>query len=289
MTGHRRGQLSAAFTIAASLVAGCQPAPVDYRPLPVIATQPRVLQDTDEIRRYLNAFPLDDYQQYDVPEVGRFFVDDIGDMVKQGIINGDAWEPHVVALLENHVEPGSVVIEVGAHIGTHTVPIARWTGPHGRVYAFEPQRKIFRELHHNLALNGLTNVVPLRFAVGAGEPRIIEMNPATPGNEAGTGVGVGGDPAELRTLDSFEFEAVSLLKIDVEHYENEVLDGALDTIRRNRPAVVLEILGGEDYETADADARARIHATWSKLEALDYTVTPVRNHDYLALPNPAGD
>ena len=50
---------------------------------------------------------------------------------------------------------------------------------------------------------------------------------------------------------------------------------------------VLEILGGEDYETASSDAKLRIHATWSKLEALGYTVTPIRNHDYLALPNPA--
>ncbi len=275
------------LTVAGALVAACAPAPVGYRPLPVIATEPHVLFDTDEVRRYVNVFPLGNYQQYEVPDIGRFFVDNIGDMVKQGIINGDVWEPHVVELLERHVEPGSVVIEVGAHIGTHTVPIAQWVGPHGRVYAFEPQRKIFRELHHNLALNGLTNVVPLRFAVGAGEPRIIEMNPATPGNEAGTGVGTGGDPAELRTLDSFEFEAVSLVKIDVEHYENEVLDGAIETIRRSRPAVVLEILGGEDYETASSDAKARIHATWSKLEALDYTVTPIRNHDYLALPNPA--
>ena len=269
-----------------TLFAGaCGGPPVPYAPLPIIAVAPTVLDDTDEMRDYVNAFPIETYEQHEVSGIGRFFVDGIKDLVKQVIVNGDAWEPHVVELLEQYIEPGTVVLEVGAHIGTHTIPIARLVGPWGRVYSFEPQRKIYRELFHNLALNGVTNAVPIRFAVGSGATRIIEMNPATPGNEAGTGVGSGGDRAELRTLDSFGFERVSVIKIDVEHFENAVLDGATDTIRRNRPAIVIEILGGQDYEAASPDILERIHVTWAKLETLGYAVTPVFKHDYLALPN----
>lgn len=278
--------MGVALIWAAGLVgAACAPPAAEYHPLPIIDGTPRVLDDLDEVRDYVNAFPQAEYEQHEVPGIGRFFVDDIGDLVKQVVKNGDAWEPHVIELMQEWVEPGTVVLEVGAHIGTHTVPLSRLVGPRGRVYSFEPQRKIFRELHHNLALNGINNVVALRFAVGSGPPRVIEMNPATAGNEAGTGVGAGGDQAELRTLDSFRFERVSLLKIDVEHFENEVLDGAVDTIRRNRPVIVLEILGGEDYETATPDVLERIHGTWRKLEALGYRVAPIRKHDYIALPD----
>ena len=110
------------------------------------------------------------------------------------------------------------------------------------------------------------------------------MNPATPGNEGGTGVGAGGDAAELRSLDSFGFERVSLLKIDVETYENEVLDGALDTIRRNRPVMLIEIMGGHDPETASPDVLERIAVTREKIEALGYSVTQVFKHDYIAVP-----
>ena len=110
------------------------------------------------------------------------------------------------------------------------------------------------------------------------------MNPATPGNEGGTGVGAGGDPAELRTLDSFGFERVSVIKIDAEHYENEVLDGAVETIRRNRPVIILEIMGGHRYETASPEVREQIHVTWRRLERLGYTVAPLMNHDYIAKP-----
>ena len=136
------------------------------------------------------------------------------------------------------------MVEVGAHIGTHTIPLAHLVGPYGRVYAFEPQRKLYRELHHNLALNGIANVVPLRFALGDGEARIVTMNPPEAGNEGRTAVGRGGDRVELRSLDSFALERVSVIKIDAEGFERHVLAGAAETIRRNRPAIVVEIMGG---------------------------------------------
>ena len=270
--------------VIAVLVAACDAPPPPYKPMPVISVSPALLDDREETRRYLNAFPLADYQRYDVPDVGSFFVDDPADMIKQVIVAGDKWERHSFDLLAEHIVPGSVVVEVGAHIGTHTVRIGELAGPWGRVYAFEPQRKIYRELHHNLALNGLTNVVAMRMAIGSGATRVIEMNPTTPGNEGGTGVGAGGDTAELRSLDSFHFERVSLLKIDVETYENEVLDGAVDTIRRNRPVILIEIMGGTDLETASPDVLEKIAVTRGKLEALNYSVSQVFKHDYLARP-----
>ena len=269
---------------AAALLAGRCAEPPEYTPLRIVDVSPVLLDDRAEMRDYVNAFPIGDYEPHAVQGGYRFFVDDPTDMIKQVIVAGYPWERHLIELFERYVDPATVVVEVGAHMGTHTVPMSRLVGPWGRVYAFEPQRKIYRELHHNLALNGVNNAVILPYAVGAGETRIIEMNPATSGNEGGTGVGHGGDRAELRALDSFGFERVSLLKIDVEGYENEVLDGAVDTIRRNRPVIILEIAGGQDYATASADARERIQVTWRKLEALDYTVTPVFKHDYIARP-----
>ena len=265
------------------LAGGCAE-PFEYTPLPIVDVSPVLLDDRAEMRDYVNAFPLEDYELHAVRGGFRFLIDDPTDMIKQVIVAGYPWERHLLELFERHVAPGTVVVEVGAHIGTHPVPMSRLVGPWGRVYAFEPQRKIYRELHHNLALNGINNAVILRYAVGAGGTRIIEMNPSTGGNEGGTGVGQGGDRAELRALDGFGFEQVSLLKIDVEGYEDQVIEGAIDTIRRNRPVIVLEIAGGHDYATASPAVRERIHDTWRKLEALDYTVSPVVEHDYVALP-----
>ena len=277
--------LLAAITLAVACDPPGEGPPEAYEPLPMIASLPTVLADTEDLRGYINAFPITSYERYEVPGAGHFFIDDTEDVIKRVIVAGRQWEAHILHLCERHIEPDTVVVEVGAHIGSHTVPISRLVGPWGRVYAFEPQRKMYRELHHNLALNGVTNVVPLRYAIGSGEARIIEMNPSRPGNEGGTSVGSGGDRAELRSLDSFGFERVSVLKIDVEGYENEVLAGASETIRRNRPVILIEIQGGHHYETAPPEILDQIHVTWKKIEAFDYTVTHVVWNAYIGLPN----
>ncbi len=133
-------------------------------------------------------------------------------------------------------------------------------------------------------LNGITNVVPMRFAIGSSEARVVEMDPPREGNEGGTGVGAGGGAAELRSLDSFGFERVSLVKIDVEGLEDDVLAGAAQTIRRNRPTMVVEIMGGHDYQTAGPEVRDRIDATRARIEAFGYSTVQVSPNNYLALP-----
>ena len=78
-------------------------------------------------------------------------------------------------------------------------------------------------------LNQIKNAIPLRFALGF-DSEIVEMSPSRQGNEGGTGVGKGGDKVELRSIDSFDFRNVSLIKIDVEGYEKFVIDGAWETM-----------------------------------------------------------
>jgi FkbM family methyltransferase len=244
---------------------------------------PRLLKDEQEIRAYVEAFPLGEYKVYEVRGQGKFYLDQQGDTIKGFLRRGIAWEKHIDDLLRKHVERGTVAVDAGAHIGTHTLVMAKLVGPNGRVYAFEPQRKLYRELVHNLRLNELSSVIPLRFALGAGA-EIIEMSPAVHGNEGGTGVGQGGDPAELRTLDSFELTNVSVIKIDVEGFEDFVLDGARATIARSRPILIVEIMGGQDYQTTSPEIRARIDGTKHKLAALGYLVSKVSKHDYLGIP-----
>lgn len=268
--------------LAILLLATCREA--DAPPPPEVATAPLVLHDEAELEAYLADFPADQYRVYEVPGVGRFHIDDPNERIKKVIVEGRKWEEHIIEVLEEYVRPGSVALDVGAHIGTHTLTLSRLVGPSGRVYAFEPVKKTYRELRRNLALNGVTNVVPLRYAIGSGPASVIEMNPIHPGEEGGTSVGHGGDRAELRSLDSFGFEQVSLIKIDVEGFELPVLDGAEDTIRRNRPVLIVEIMGGYDYETAPPEARLQIDVTRWRIAGLGYKVERVKKQDYLALP-----
>jgi len=255
----------------------------------VSALAPVVLRDEAETARYVEAFPLTAYSLRPSEGVGLFYLDTTDDVIKAVLNEGRAWEPEIRDRLLQHIQPGTSVLDIGAHIGTHTVTMARGVGPHGHVFAFEPQIKLFRELQMNIRANQMGNVTPLRFALGEGDPQVVEMDADTGGNEGGIAVGLGGDRVELRTVDSFQFTNVSLIKIDAEGYEDHVLNGAVRTITSQRPVLIVEIMGGTDYAEATLEERAAIDRTQARMRRLGYTVTRVSMHDYLGVPLPGAD
>src|SRR5271157_1487855 len=119
-------------------------------------------------------------------------------------------------------------------------------GPAGRVIAFEPQPKIFRELFMNVFQSKRDNIRLYWAAVGAKEGA-IELSPLGAGNEGGTALNGGtGKFVSLLCIDSLHLKNLTLMKIDVEGMEEAVLDGAENTIRQNKPAIIIEICGGSD-------------------------------------------
>ena len=244
---------------------------------------PTLLDDRAEIEQYVAEFPEDEYEVAEVEGQGKFYLDDKSDFIKEILASGEVWEPAIQDALRRVGRPGATIIDAGAHIGTHTVTLSKIAGPEGRVYAFEPQRKIYRELVHNVSLNELENVVPLRFALGD-RHTVIEMDPATEANEGDTMVGSGGDSAELRTLDSFGFRNVGLIKIDVEGFEKPVLRGGRQTIAEQKPVLLVEIQGGHSFDNAPRNVRAEIVDTIQWIEAMGYHVYRITMYDYLALP-----
>jgi FkbM family methyltransferase len=274
------------------LVAACgerdrtevQPGKANVNQVDEALLRPYLLDDRGEMEGYLASLPDGVYRVHEVPTLGKFYLDDIKDIIKDTLRKGRTWEGSLVRLFPSHVKPASTVIDAGAHIGVHTLSLAPLAGPEGRVYAFEPQKKIYRELVHNLRLNGVDNVVPLRYALGR-SAGVIEMSPTVIGNEGSTPVGRGGDKAELRSIDSFAFSNVSFIKIDVEGFEDEVLEGARLTIARHRPVIMIEIQGGYPFiEQAPPQIQDKVAATRARLAGMGYKVERIRGYDYLAVP-----
>jgi FkbM family methyltransferase len=151
-----------------------------------------------------------------------------------------------VRLFRALVRPGQTVLDVGANIGAHTVPLARFVGPTGSVLAFEPQRTLFYMLCGNVAQNNLDHVKCFQAAVGerAGQISVPELDPAAEQNYGGVDLSrpVKGPAATvpLLRIDDLRLAACHLIKIDVEGMEREVLLGAADTIRRLRPLLYVE-------------------------------------------------
>lgn len=142
------------------------------------------------------------------------------------------------------VRAGSTVVEVGANIGSHTVPLAQLVGGRGCVHAFEPQRIVYQNLCANLSLNSLTNVYAHQLAVSdrKGSLFVPNLDYGQVNNFGGLALGdyKSGEPVSMIPLDSLELPSVQLLKLDVEGMEYSVLMGARETIHRCRPILYVE-------------------------------------------------
>jgi FkbM family methyltransferase len=136
------------------------------------------------------------------------------------------------------IDDRHLVVEVGANIGTHTVPLAKRAR---EVWAFEPQRIIFQMLCANISMNRLRNVHALPIALGKqhGIAHVPSVDYDAIGNFGRVALGENGEPVEMMALDDFRLEP-RLIKIDVEGMECEVLLGAQGTIERSRPLLYVE-------------------------------------------------
>lgn len=137
------------------------------------------------------------------------------------------------------------VIEVGANIGAHTVPLARHVGAGGVVLAFEPQRLVFQTLCANIAINSLRNVHCFWAAAGAKESRINvpELDPDQDNNFGGLSLSgaLPGQSVPCLVLDGLlSIPRLKLIKIDVEGMEADVIAGGSELIRKFKPLLYVE-------------------------------------------------
>lgn len=194
---------------------------------------------------------------------GKYLVFSGRDAINQTLGRTGAWEPWVVdiahgLLTQLDTRPGTLV-DAGANLGAITIALARRLPPGFTFHCFEIQRIVCYQLCGNVVLNGLENVHAHHLGLGATDQVVAVPRPdyATDPNvgavsasskvralRAGTATdSIGGatEPVAFRTLDSFGFQDLRLIKADVEGMELDVLKGAADTLARcGYPPLLLE-------------------------------------------------
>lgn len=184
---------------------------------------------------------------------GRFLVSETDTVIGRSLIEYGEFAESELRMLLPLVEPGSLVLDVGANIGTHAVAFAK-RGAH--VMAFEPQRFVHQLLTGNVALNELTNVEPIRAAVSSscGSTQVAICELGSVANFGGVSIGAGNDTVRTMTIDSLRLPRCGLIKVDVEGHEVDVLRGARETIAKFRPALFLECNQNETAVFAELQA-----------------------------------
>lgn len=166
---------------------------------------------------------------------GTFAIDSVRDKKMAKGLESDSYPNEgLLAVARKFVDKRSVVIDIGAHIGTFAIPIAREVK---KVIAFEPSHDAFCLLSRNAEENG-TAVQMVNKALGSkeGSGTLIVRN----ASNAGANTLVSGGDIPVVTLDS-EVAQADFIKMDIEGMELEVLLGSTKLIERSRPVVLFEV------------------------------------------------
>jgi FkbM family methyltransferase len=177
-----------------------------------------------------------------------------------------------VDALRKFLSPGDVAIDIGAHTGDSTIPIALAVGKQGCVLALEPNRYVFSVLQRNAELNpGKTTVVPLMVAATPQDAemefqysdagycnggRFEGMSKWRHGHAFKLKVQGRNLPALLQANYPDLVPGIRYIKIDTEGYESVVLQSLASLIARNRPFLKVEV-----YRKLDDAQRKDLYRT----------------------------
>ena len=168
-------------------------------------------------------------------------------VVAQAHLKGRKWEPKIAAILTKYCKSGTTAIDMGAYIGTHTMSLVDGVGNNGKVVTFEPQPWAFKGIKKTLAKNNIKNVKLVNAGLSDKKGKIKFCSDGSGSSSVCTERSAGRKKwAEVYdipivTLDSYNLNGVSIMKVDVEGHELNALMGAKKTIEKCNPVIVLEV------------------------------------------------
>ena len=213
-----------------------------------------------------------------------FYVDDSneeGDTVKSTLKSENSYEGNIGIIIDELTRPGSIAVDMGAHIGVHTIAMSEKVGSQGAVFSFEPNRKLYLEQLYNLELNGCKNVVPICKAVGECSKRAFyRWGWIDDSDSSGEGYEV-----EVAALDDYNLIDISLIKIDIENYEYLALQGAINSILRSKPVIIFECYLKCHFDAVSIeDQKINFERVISLLESLGYEISVIHCCNFIAFP-----
>ena len=146
--------------------------------------------------------------------------------------------------------PGSVYLDIGANIGTTALPIA-FHNPDSEVHAFEPNPNIFEILKINKIQNNCSNIFLYNMAAGSKKERLpFFVSQQEEANHGLSSLFKNSDILKAKSIevdvikvdDFFENlkKKISLIKIDVQGLEWDVIQGSKNIINKYKPTIIFE-------------------------------------------------
>jgi FkbM family methyltransferase len=187
-------------------------------------------------------------------------------------------------IIENKEEP--VILDVGCNIGWFSLEL-KAVNTSSKVIAFEPQTALCNIFADSVELNNFKDITIHNVAIGNHNDSInvpvfdyslpsnyggVEIDPQKENKEYIGQIPIRYEKIPLRTLDSFSFDKIDLLKIDVESMEDKVLLGAIKTIKKHKPVIFIEFL------------KSDVGALKTQIQYLNYEIRETLTENFLCFP-----
>jgi FkbM family methyltransferase len=228
----------------------------------------------------------------------RIYFDAATDIGMQLLVTG-GFEKEALALCAQYIGPDGVVLDVGANIGIHAVHFSGFAR-NGMVICCEPARSTFALLLRNI--QDLSNVMPLNIAlsnVSGVQTFFIASDNAYSGlKDTGRKPILRQESIACFTADEIlppllRNRRVDLIKIDVEGFETQVLQGMQELIRAHQPVIFCEIFAGrQSNPDPQATIRLCVSLGYDAYVLSGTRLIPAAIHDdslynYFFIPRPA--
>lgn len=196
------------------------------------------------------------------------------DYISKILRGGALWRTKEINISQRLLEftEAPVIYDIGANLGSWTIPVSNYfQHRNGIVYAFEPQRQVYNQLCGNLFLNKLKNCYTFNSAIGDydGEIDVPVFDPLTDSNmgavsldktvfsEQRPGSAPPTEKRTINTLDTLNMQHASLLKIDAQGMEADVLRGGKKWIQASGyPYIIFSVWG--DYMTSTIEKNKQV-------------------------------
>lgn len=173
------------------------------------------------------------------------------DHIQKQIFWHDGYEIPETTTLLKMIPASGIFLDIGANIGYHTLCAAKVLRNGGQVIAFEPSPETFRHLQENIALNKFTNITAVQKGI-SDKTTTATFYFSGRENTGSSGLSPSGEFSGQSTavelvnaddwLQQYKLAQIHAVKIDVEGHEMQVLQGLQQTLRQNRPVIMIEIL-----------------------------------------------
>jgi len=159
-------------------------------------------------------------------------------------------EPFFTSEILKRISKGGVILDIGSNIGYYAVHEAVLVGPKGLVIAVEPQPHVYKALLISFKTNGLKNYIAFKRAI-SNTRGSIELAISSLSNWSRVDV-YGRDSDVLKRIvveassvdelvNELGLQKLDLVRMDVEGYEEKILEGMQNTIERFRPIICMEL------------------------------------------------